>query len=37
MGDYPRMVAGIIYTGLITWLTMTGLDALRHRALFWLR
>jgi NitT/TauT family transport system permease protein len=37
MADYPRMVAGIIYTGLITWLTMTGLDALRHRTLFWLR
>ncbi|MFZ4538674.1 ABC transporter permease [Propionivibrio sp.] len=35
--DYPRMVAGIVYTGLITWLAMTGLDALRHRALFWLR
>lgn len=35
--DYPRMVAGILYTGLITWLAMTGLDALRHRALFWLR
>jgi NitT/TauT family transport system permease protein len=35
--DYPRMVAGIIYTGLITWLAMTGLDALRNRALFWLR
>jgi NitT/TauT family transport system permease protein len=37
MADYPRMVAGIIYTGVITWLAMTGLDALRHRALFWLR
>lgn len=35
--DYPRMVAGILYTGLITWLAMTGLDTLRHRALFWLR
>lgn len=34
--DYPRMVAGILYTGFITWLAMTGLDALRHRALFWL-
>jgi len=35
--DYPRMVAGIIYTGIVTWLAMTGLDALRRRALFWLR
>lgn len=35
--DYPRMVAGILYTGFITWLAMTGLDKLRHRALFWLR
>ncbi|MDD5472279.1 MAG: ABC transporter permease subunit, partial [Sideroxydans sp.] len=37
MGDYPRMVGGIIYTGFITWLAMTGLDTLRQRALFWLR
>ena len=35
--DYPKMVAGILYTGLITWLSMTVLDKLRHRALFWLR
>jgi NitT/TauT family transport system permease protein len=35
--DYPRMVAGIIYTGAVTWLCMTLLDKLRHRALFWLR
>lgn len=35
--DYPRMVAGILYTGFITWLAMSGLDKLRHRALFWLR
>lgn len=35
--DYPRMVAGILYTGLVTWLAMTGLDKLRHKALFWLR
>ncbi|MDR1709412.1 MAG: ABC transporter permease [Candidatus Accumulibacter sp.] len=34
--DYPRMVAGIIYTGGVTWLSMTLLDKLRHRALFWL-
>ena len=37
MADYPRMVAGILYTGVITWLAMTGLDALRHRVLFWQR
>jgi NitT/TauT family transport system permease protein len=35
--DYPRMVAGIIYTGAVTWLSMTLLDRLRHRTLFWLR
>ena len=35
--DYPRMVAGILYTGGVTWLAMSGLDALRRRALFWLR
>jgi NitT/TauT family transport system permease protein len=35
--DYPRMVAGIIYTGGVTWTSMTLLDKLRHRALFWLR
>jgi len=33
--DYPRMVAGILYTGLVTWLAMSGLDFLRRRALFW--
>lgn len=35
--DYPRMVAGILYTGLITYLAMTLLEAARRRALFWLR
>lgn len=35
--DYPRMVAGILYTGLVTFLAMTLLDALRRRSLFWLR
>jgi NitT/TauT family transport system permease protein len=35
--DYPRMVAGILYTGLVTWFSMTLLDKLRHRAIFWLR
>lgn len=35
--DYPKMVAGILYTGLVTWLAMTLLDALKRRALFWLK
>jgi NitT/TauT family transport system permease protein len=35
--DYPRMAAGILYTGLITWLSMTLLEKARRRALFWLR
>jgi len=35
--DYPRMVAGIVYTGLVTYLAMTLLDRVRQRALFWLR
>lgn len=36
-GDYPRMVAGILYTGVVTWAAMSGLDLVRRRALFWLR
>lgn len=35
--DYPRMVAGIIYTGLVTFLSMELLDRLKHRLLFWVR
>lgn len=35
--DYPKMVAGILYTGLVTFLVMTGLDAIKHRTLFWAR
>jgi NitT/TauT family transport system permease protein len=35
--DYPKMVAGILYTGLITYLAMSLLDAAKHRALFWRR
>jgi len=34
-GDYPKMVAGILYTGLITFLAMTGLDTAKRRTLFW--
>jgi len=35
--DYPKMVAGILYTGLITFLAMSLLDTVKHRALFWLK
>ena len=35
--DYPRMVAGILYTGGVTFLAMTLLDRLRRRVLFWHR
>jgi len=31
------MVAGILYTGLVTYLSMTLLELARRRALFWLR
>ena len=34
--DYPRMVAGILYTGLVTFIAMTLLDTVRRRVLFWL-
>jgi NitT/TauT family transport system permease protein len=36
-GDYPRMVAGILYTGFITFLCMSALEWVRRRALFWLK
>jgi len=35
--DYPRMVAGIIYTGLTTFLSMKALEKIRERVLFWVR
>lgn len=35
--DYPRMVAGILYTGAVTFLVMTALERLKQRALFWVR
>ncbi|CAD5109516.1 ABC transporter permease [Zestomonas carbonaria] len=35
--DYPRMVAGILYTGLVTFLCMSLLDLSRRRVLFWSR
>jgi NitT/TauT family transport system permease protein len=33
--DFPRMVAGILYTGLVTFLCMTGLARLEKRIVFW--
>lgn len=35
--DYPRMAAGILFTGGVTFICMRGLDRLRRRALFWQR
>jgi NitT/TauT family transport system permease protein len=35
--DYPRMVAGILYTGLIVLLTMELLEQIKRRALFWVK
>jgi len=35
--DYPRMVAGILFTGLVTLLAMGLLERVRRRALFWNR
>ncbi|MDR2688945.1 MAG: ABC transporter permease [Azoarcus sp.] len=35
--EYPKMIAGILYTGLVTWLSMTLLEKVRHHVLFWLR
>ena len=35
--DYPKMVAGIVYTGLITFLSMELLERIKRRALFWVR
>lgn len=35
--DYPRMVAGILYTGLIVFLSMELLERVKKRALFWLK
>lgn len=33
--DYPRMVAGILYTGFVTFLVMSALDLFRRKVLFW--
>jgi NitT/TauT family transport system permease protein len=35
--DYPRMVAGILFTGTVTFICMRALDRIKRRALFWQR
>ena len=35
--DYPRMVAGILYTGVVVLLTTELLERIKKRALFWVR
>jgi NitT/TauT family transport system permease protein len=35
--DYPKMAAGIVYTGFVTFGSMALLESVRARALFWLR
>lgn len=35
--DYPRMLAGILYTGLVTFLVMSLLEIVRRRVVFWIR
>jgi len=35
--DYPRMVAGILYTGMVVLATMELLERIKRRALFWLK
>jgi NitT/TauT family transport system permease protein len=35
--DYPRMVAGILYTGVVVLMVMEALERIRKRALFWMR
>jgi NitT/TauT family transport system permease protein len=35
--DYPRMVAGVLYTGAVVLLVMTVFEAVRRRMLFWVK
>jgi NitT/TauT family transport system permease protein len=35
--DYPRMVAGILYTGVVVFISMEVLDQIKRRALFWVK
>jgi NitT/TauT family transport system permease protein len=35
--DYPRMVAGILYTGVVVLIVMEALERIKKRSLFWLK
>jgi NitT/TauT family transport system permease protein len=35
--DYPRMVAGILYTGLVVLISMEVLEQIKKRVLFWVK
>ena len=35
--DYPRMVAGIFYTGFVVLLSVELLEQIKKRALFWVK
>jgi NitT/TauT family transport system permease protein len=35
--DYPRMVAGILYTGVVVFISMGMLDQVKRRSLFWVK
>lgn len=35
--DYPKMAAGILFTGIITFLSMALLERIKKRVLFWVR
>jgi NitT/TauT family transport system permease protein len=35
--NYPKMLAGILYVGLVTCLCMSALERLRHKLIFWER
>jgi NitT/TauT family transport system permease protein len=35
--DYPRMVAGILYTGVVVLIATEVLERIKHRALFWVK
>jgi NitT/TauT family transport system permease protein len=35
--DYPRMVAGILYTGVVVLISMEVLEQIKKRALFWVK
>jgi NitT/TauT family transport system permease protein len=35
--DYPRIVAGILYTGMVVWVSMEVPERVKKRALLWLK